>query len=82
MIKYIIKNIKQLNETISIIEIPHTNKIKNQQFGENDFENIVNILTRNSTILAETDEVDAAANENINEIANEENKQAEKNELN
>ena len=82
IIKYIIKNIKQFDETISIIEIPHKNEIKNQQFDENDSKNITNILTHNSAILAKTDETDAVTDENINEIANEKNKQAEQNELN
>ena len=81
-IKYIIKNIKQFNETISIIKISHKNEIKNQQFDENDSKNIANILTQNSTILAKTNEADAAADENINEITNKKNKQAKQNKLN
>ena len=80
-IKYIIKNIKQFNETISIIKIPHKNEIENQQFDENDSENIANTLTHNPAILAETDEADAAADEDTGEIANEKNKQAEQDEL-
>ena len=69
-IEYIIKNIKQFNKIISIIKILYKNEIKNQQFDENDLKNITNILTRNSTILAKTDETNAAADENINEITN------------
>ena len=81
MIEYIIKNIKQFDETISIIKISHKNKIKNQQFDKNDSEDIANILTHNSAILAETDEADAAADENTDEIANEKNKQTKQNKL-
>ena len=81
-IKYIIKNIIQFDETISIIKVFYTNEIKNQQFGKDDFENIINILTRNSTILAETDEADATANKNAGEVANKKDKQVKKNKLN
>ena len=42
----------------------------------------MNILTRNSTILAKTDEADVAADEDTDEIANEKNKQAKQNKLN
>ena len=41
----------------------------------------MNILTRNSAILAKTDETDAAADEDTDEIANEKNKQTKQNEL-
>ena len=80
-IKYIIKNIKQLNETIFIIKISHINEIENQQFGENDLKNIAKTSIQNSAILAETDEADVTAEDNTIEIANEENKQAKQNEL-
>ena len=81
MIDYIIKNIKQLNEAIFIIEIPHIDEIENQQLGEDDLENIAETPTRNPAILAETDEADVIAENNTIEIANEEDKQTEQNEL-
>ena len=80
-IKYIIKNIKQFNETISIIKISHINEIENQQLDEDDLENIAKTPTRNPAILTETDEADVTAENNTIEIADEENKQAEQNEL-
>ena len=81
MIEYIIKNIKQFNETISIIEIFHINEIENQQFDENDLKNIAKTPIRNPTILAKIDEADVIAENNTIEIADEKNKQAEQNEL-
>ena len=82
MIKYIIKNIKQFDETISIIKIFHINKIKDQQFDENDLKNITKTSTQNSTILMKTDEADVITENNIIEITNEKNKQTKQNELN
>ena len=81
-IEYIIKNIKQFDETISIIEILHINKIENQQLGENDLENIAKIPIQNPAILAEIDETDVTAENNTIEIANEKDKQMKQNKLN
>ena len=81
MIKYIIKNIKQFNETISIIKISHINEIENQQLDEDDLENIAKTPTRNPAILTETDEADVTAENNTIEIMNNKNKQAEQNKL-
>ena len=82
IIEYIIKNIKQFNETISIIKIFHINEIKNQQFDENDSKNTAEISIRNPAILTEIDEVDVITENNIIKIVNKKNKQAEQNELN
>ena len=81
-IKYIIKNIKQFDETISVIKILHINKIKNQQFDENNLKNISNYLIHNSTILTKTDETDMTIKKDADEVANEKNKQNKQNELN
>ena len=81
MIKYIIKNIKQFNETISIIKISHINEIKNQQLGENDLKDITKTPIQNPAILTETDEADVTAEDNTIEIMNNKNKQAEQNKL-
>ena len=81
-IKYIIKNIKQFNETIFIIKIFHINEIENQQFDENDLENITKISIQNSKILMKINEADVIAKNNIIEITNKKNKQTKQNKLN
>ena len=82
MIEYIIKNIKQFNETIFIIKISHINNIKNKQFDENDSKDIMNNQIHNSAIWTKIDEVDVAVDENADEIANKKNKQTKQNKLN
>ena len=80
-IKYIIQNIKQLDETIFIIKISHINEIKNQQFNKNNLKNIAKIPIQNSAILTKTNEADVITENNIIEIVNEKNKQTEQNKL-
>ena len=80
-IEYNLKNIKQFNETIFIIEIFHINEIEDQQFGENDLKNIAKIPIQNSAILAKIDEADVITENNIIEIMNKKNKQMNQNEL-
>ena len=81
-IEYIIKNIKQFNETIFIIKILHINKIENQQFDENDSENITKTPIQNPTILVEIDEADVITENNIIKITDKKNKQTKQNKLN
>ena len=81
-IKYIIKNIKQFNETIFIIKILYINEIKNQQLDEDDLKDITKTPTQNPAILTKTDETDVTAENNIIKIANEEDKQTKQNKLN
>ena len=81
-IEYIIKNVKQFDETISIIEIPHIDEIEDQQFGEDDLKDIADNLIRNPASLAETDEADVAVEEAADEVADEKNKQTKQNKLN
>ena len=81
-IEYIIKNVKQFNETISIIKISHINEIKNQQFDEDDLKNIANNLIHNPRNLIKINEADVAAEEATDEVADEKNKQTKQNKLN
>ena len=81
-INYTIKDIKQFDETMFIIKIPHIDEIEDQQLGEDDLENIAKTPTRNPAILTKTDEADVTAEDNTIEIADEEDKQAEQDELN
>ena len=81
MIKYIIKDIKQFDETIFIIKISHIDEIENQQFDEDDLKNITKTPIQNPAILAKIDEADVTAEDNIIEIVDEKDKQAKQNEL-
>ena len=82
IIKYIIKNVKQFNETIFIIKIPHINEIENQQFSENDSKDIVNNLIHNSANLVKINETDVIVEKAVDEVVDEKNKQTKQNKLN
>ena len=82
IIKYIIKNVKQFNETIFIIKILHINEIKNQQFSENDSKDIVNNLIHNSANLMKINETDVIVEKAVDEVVDEKNKQTKQNKLN